>query len=424
MPPFRVAFYYSQQNRYSINSLLSALEDIELVPIMLIEEFEDLVKFSKEAVSAKEKVILMISLNSIQALSLEDKIRALKSFCGKNLILIGGGPHATGLPFHLLDMGFDFVVRKEGEDVVGKLLTAIMKGCDFTEIRGLLFRRDNGDIVDTGNSELIDMDRYYSFPVRMWKVFSPIEISRGCPYGCYYCQTPQIFGRAMRHRSLQKIMEMIEIMAKSGRKDIRFITPNALAYGSNGLTLNYGKVEELLRAARSILGKNGRIFFGTFPSEIRPEFVDREVVSLIKNYADNDNVTIGAQSGSERLLEKMGRKHTLGDVLKAVMLFRGAGFKVNVDFIFGLPDENENDLKETFKFIDSLVTLGAKIHAHYFLPLPSTPYGLKEPKPIGANVIKKLEELTGKGLVFGAWKKQVEISNSLSHLIMRYSSDF
>jgi B12-binding domain/radical SAM domain protein len=413
MSKFEILFYFTKENRYSVNSLLASIEDMDLPPVYLLERIDDIKNYVREKANQRNKLILFFSLNSIQAVHLENIFKDLRSIGENNLIMIAGGPHATGLPGHLLDIGFDIVALHDGEEVIRDLISSFIKGKDLRDVKSIIFKSEKNDIIKTEKAHTVDINKFRSFPVVRWKIFSPIEISRGCPYGCHYCQTPQIFGRRMRHRSVEKILEMVEIMVKAGKKDVRFITPNALAYGSKGASLEYEKIRELLRNVRNVIGKEGRIFFGTFPSEIRPEFVNEEAVNIIKGFADNDNVTIGAQSGSSRLLEKIGRKHSPEDVIRAVKLFVNSGYKVNVDLIFGLPEEKEEDLEETLLFVETLVNLGVRIHAHYFLPLPGTSLAVNSPKPVPRKILEKLEDLTGKGHIFGNWKEQMRIASSL-----------
>jgi B12-binding domain/radical SAM domain protein len=199
-------------------------------------------------------------------------------------------------------------------------------------------------------------------------------------------------------------------MIKHGLKDIRFITPNALSYGSeDGIKLNLKAVEELLSSVKKIKGVR-RVFFGSFPSEVRPEHVTEESVELIKRYADNDNLVIGAQSGSDRILKLCGRKHTVEDVYRAVKIAVKNGFKAKVDFIFGFPDETEDDIKQTINFMEELTKLGASIHAHFFMPLPKTPFAAKKPKPVDLKLLRVINKLTGKGLLFGNWKQQEQLA--------------
>ncbi|KKK81393.1 hypothetical protein LCGC14_2813900 [marine sediment metagenome] len=75
--------------------------------------------------------------------------------------------------------------------------------------------------------------------------------------------------------------------------DIRFITLNAFSYGSkDGKELDLDQIEELLSNTREIIRKQGRIYFGTFPSEVRPEHISQESLELVLKYANNENITM------------------------------------------------------------------------------------------------------------------------------------
>jgi B12-binding domain/radical SAM domain protein len=206
-------------------------------------------------------------------------------------------------------------------------------------------------------------------------------------------------------------------MKNKNLRDIRFITPNAFSYGSNdGKTLNMDKLEKLLASIREIIGLKGRIFMGSFPSEVRPEHVTKETIELILRYANNDNLVIGAQSGSQRILDLCHRGHTVEDVYRAVELTLKAGLKANVDFIFGLPGENEEDIKLTIKVINDLVKMGARIHAHTFMPLPQTPFA-KAPAGKVDKYISIIKKLASKGIIYGDWEKQEKIASKIAEYL-------
>ncbi|MFN4132671.1 MAG: TIGR04013 family B12-binding domain/radical SAM domain-containing protein, partial [Caldimicrobium sp.] len=244
----------------------------------------------------------------------------------------------------------------------------------------------------------------------------PIEITRGCPFLCKYCQTPRLFGVKVRHRSIEKILFYDEALLKKGIRDLRFITPNAFAYGSSdGKTLNLEALNLLLSELHKLTQiYNGRIFFGSFPSEVRPEHVNEETINLIKNYCANDNLVIGAQTGSEKMLEYLARGHTVEDVRRAVKLILKAGLKAKVDFIFGLPGESEDTLKETLSFMEELAHLGAIIHAHTFLPLPQTPFMKKTPGNLSPEILNFIKKYLPKGQIFGNWEKQRFLAEKIS----------
>ena len=73
--------------------------------------------------------------------------------------------------------------------------------------------------------------------------------------------------------------------------------------------MNLGAVEALLAACREELGPTRRLYFGTFPSEVRPEHVSQEALAVLKKYVDNDNLIIGGQSGSDVVLKHSKRCH-------------------------------------------------------------------------------------------------------------------
>ena len=193
--------------------------------------------------------------------------------------------------------------------------------------------------------------------------------------------------------------------------DIRFITPNAFSYGSSdGKTVNLEKIENLLQKTNEIIKPEGRIFFGSFPSEVRPEHVNEMTLELILKYASNDNIIIGAQSGSQRILDLCHRDHTIEDVCNAVELTLSKNLKANVDFIFGLPGEKEEDVIFTINMMKDLSKKGARIHTHSFIPLPQTPFARKDVGRINKDIEKAIMELTSKGFAFGEWKKQERLA--------------
>ena len=210
----------------------------------------------------------------------------------------------------------------------------------------------------TDKRENVDLDRYAPFKPPL---MGPIEISRGCPWNCAYCQTPRIFGHCMRHRSVEAISKYDQYY-----EDKRLVSPNAFAYGSNGITPDHEAVEKLLKSL------TGNIYFGTFPSEVRPEFVTPRMLELVNAYCANDEIHLGGQSGSDRILRAIHRGHTAAMVVDAVGLIRDAGLTPVVDFIFGLPGEKEEDQRATLDCINAIIADNGKIRAHYFMPLPGT----------------------------------------------------
>jgi B12-binding domain/radical SAM domain protein len=216
----------------------------------------------------------------------------------------------------------------------------------------------------------------------------------------------------MRHRSVENIIEWVKISHRNDKSHIRFITPDAFMYGSDGGQPRLDLLEEMLRGVNAVVGKKNT-YLGSFPSEVRPESVSREAVELVRRFATNDNIFIGAQSGSQRMLDLAHRGSTVEDICRAVEITIEAGITANVDFIFGMPGENEDDRERTREVIEDLAGLGARIHSHTFLPLAGTPWEDAPPGRIDPETLQLLEHLTGKGQHFGQWRRQQSAAKAI-----------
>ncbi|MHA1688384.1 MAG: TIGR04013 family B12-binding domain/radical SAM domain-containing protein [Promethearchaeota archaeon] len=418
-----VILYHERVNKNSWNALLAAIETEHVLEgksmdLLIIESQWELLQKINELLRTHALIHACFSLFTSQFFEIKWLVKNLKRKYGKKLQLIAGGPHPTGDPRGTLDIGFDIVVRGEGEKIFPELLKHIKNNEDIKKMKGISFINEQGKYQSTGKRPLIRLDDYRSFPKHQFKRFGPIEITRGCPHCCYFCQTPHIFGTKPRHRSIESIYEHVDDLVEQFKDhtDVRFVSPNAFSYGSNdGKKMDLDKIEELLRTTKEHLPKKGRIFFGTFPTEMRPEHVIPATLDLIKKYVFNDNIVIGAQSGSQRILDSCNRGHSIEDIRKAVELTIKYKLGATVDFIFGLPGENEKDVEETIKLMKDLTKLGAKIHAHSFMPLPQTVFSSKAPGLLNKNLLKVIEKLTSNGNLFGSWKKQAQLAKRFSN---------
>lgn len=409
---------YKQTNTYAIHVIVGALEtalESENVRVTFSRTPEAMVSAVKEALARDKKVIVGWSFHSPQFIETSAELNLIKDQVSDSRVIhLAGGVHSTAEPEQTLQAGFDFVAIGEGEKTIIDFITRILKGEDHFHTRGIVCL-DNGRFVSNGLGERINLNDYSPFATKHRK-FNPIEITRGCIYACKFCQTPFMFKARFRHRTVENICYYVQVMIDHGLTDIRFITPNSLSYGSPDSSVNLDKIEELLASIRRVLGDKGRIFFGTFPSEVRPEHVTREVLLLLKKYVSNNNIIIGAQSGSQRILTICRRGHTVDDIISAVKISLEVGFVPNVDLIFGLPGERASDMKSTLKLAEQLSDMGARIHGHTFMPLPGTPFKNAPAGMIWKATMRKLKRLESRGKLYGQWKPQIAIAESLTKI--------
>jgi B12-binding domain/radical SAM domain protein len=336
--------------------------------------------------------IMIYSFTTRQAVKIFVEVKN----AGTNSIFIAGGPHPSGAPEETLEY-FDYVVIGEGEETLPELVKTIQERGDPGKIPGIAYRdAETGKVVITPKRPYADLDSYPCFDPH--KLRAPIEISRGCPWGCKYCQTPRLFGREVRHRSIDSIVKNAGYY-----NDLRFIASNAFGYGSDGIHPRFDKVEKLLFALHKLPDK--KIFFGTFPSEVRPEFVTDESAELVRKYCANDSLSLGAQSGSDRILKEIQRGHTVGDSISAVECCLEHEIIPAVDFIFGLPTETEEDQEKSLDLVRWICKKGGTVRAHYLTPLPGTPYASAVPAEVSDGIRRELGKLALGGKLTGYWEK-------------------
>jgi B12-binding domain/radical SAM domain protein len=417
---FALIVCLSPKNWYSFAPLLACLENTDLLQkyqVFLLEERSN--STIAKLLSQFETLLFAYSFFTQDVPKIAAEIKKLKeSFPIQRMIFLAGGPHATGNPKQTLDIGFDLVIKGEGEQKFPLLLDCLWKSEAYSDLEGICFS-SNEQIYITESLQIIDLDAYPTCSKR-FELHPPIEITRGCPFGCKYCQVTYLFGRIMRHRSIDCIIkivkEYIETFKGPRITDIRFISPNSFAYGSSdGKTPNPLKISKLLyEIAHSC--PDTRIFFATFPSEGRPEFITPSILDQITPYIANQYISFGAQTGSDRMLNAIGRQHTVQDIMNAATTIYDAHLIPLVDFLIGLPHESPEDQYQTLGLIKELIRLKAKIRIHYFMPLSGTPFENENSVPITPSVFSELGRLAKRGHLSGNLNTQIQNSIRIQNL--------
>lgn len=341
-----------------------------------------------------------------------EELERVRAKVGRAALHLAGGVHATAEPLATLRAGFDLVALGEGERTIADVVHALETGADPRDLGGVAHLDAAARLVSHGPGVRLPLDACAPFNARFRKS-NALEITRGCVYACSFCQTPYMFKARFRHRSVGNVREHIETMRAMGSTFVRFLTPTSLSYGSPDTTPNLEAVEALLATVREGAGPSAKIFFGTFPSEIRPEHITPRALEIFARYIDNRTLVIGGQSGSDRVLEETRRGHTVSDVIRAVEICVAHGFRPDVDFLLGLPGEAEEDRILSMRLADRLVSMGARIHSHAFMPLPGTPLRDATPTVIEPETMLAMARLESRGKAYGQWRKQLVTADRL-----------
>ena len=372
----RVVFVRDKMNKHSLRALMGAFE--KWFPK------RDYFVMTPEATLTEllPSDLALISFASASTHFYKDYGTKLKLLHPK-INTVCGGAHPSARPEEMLKY-FNAVCIGEGEIT----LKNIIEASDNSDISGII----QGQRVE-------NLDEYFVFPRKRISL-GPIEIIRGCPSVCAYCQTPQLFKGKLRYRSVETIAEEIKFaLSRKGFADVRFIAPDASSYYFNG-SVNENAIENLLATVRNVIGEKGKIFYGTFPSELDPKGVTLELVNLLTKYCDNKLIVLGLQSAHPYMQKMMTRRSGIDDTEKAIELLLGKNFEIVVDLIFGLPYENEETYNETYKFIEKWrgkIT----IHAHPFEALPGSKWENEQPTVTPLRLVNLVKSLAGIGKVFG-----------------------
>ena len=323
---------------------------------------------------------------------------------------VAGGVHATAEPAATVRDGFDVVIAGEGEAAFVELVAAVRDGRDPRGGPGTHWAGGMGPAAPRR-----PLDDFPACNLKHGR-WNPLEITRGCIYACSFCQTPFMFKARFRHRSVDNVRDHVRAMVAGGLRYVRYVSPTSLSYGSPDASVNLPAVAELLAAVRAELPAGGKQYFGTFPSEVRPEHVSPEALALIKRHADNRSLVIGGQSGSPRLLAATHRGHDVAAIERAVALAIEAGMRPDVDFLFGLPDETDDDRAATIALARRITALGARVHSHAFMPLPGTPLAGAVPSTISDELADTVLHLESRGAAYGQWRQQQVVAAQLVQL--------
>ncbi len=273
-----------------------------------------------------------------------DAVKKAKEIC-PNVITIAKGAAFLTLSERIIKEHneLDFGILGEAENTLKEILEDKPKA----EILGLYYK-ENDEVKFTGNRPFIEDLDSLPFPARHLvdnniyrrpdnnKVQATIKVSRGCPFHCFFCLATPVSGAKVRRRSPENIVaEIKECVEKYNIKNFLFWSD----------IFNIDK-DWTMKLCQTIIDSGLKI---TWSANTRADTADLEMAEMM--YKSGCRlVSIGVESGSQYMLEKMGKKITLNDVRRTVKVFKKAKIRIYNYFVIGLPWETEETVEETIKF--------------------------------------------------------------------------
>jgi len=270
-----------------------------------------------------------------------------------------------------LNAGADFILLGEAEMTLLKLIDAVQKKeIDFFHIEGLAFLRNETVVKTTKRSvmkdldelpfpawDIVDMEPYRQSWMKHAGYFSMnVATTRGCPFKCNWCAKP-IYGNRYNMRSPQNVVnELIMLKAKFHFDHIWFCDD---IFG-----LRPGWIKEFA----GLIEKEKLSF--KFKMQGRVDLLLKEDNIKDLSRAGCDNIWMGAESGSQKILDAMDKGTTVQQIVEATRLLKKNKIKPSFFIQFGYPGETYDDIKKTIAMINKLLPYEIGISVSY--PLPGT----------------------------------------------------
>ena len=280
--------------------------------------------------------------------------------------IVKGAPFLTYNTNTIYENPFiDYVIMGEAE----LTLKDILDGVPNCDILGICYREnfqpvkndkrpfiDNLDILPFPARHLVD-NSIYKRPDN-GKVQAVVKVARGCPFHCFFCLATPVSGAKVRTRSPENIVaELKECVEKYNIKNFLFWSD----------IFNFNR-EWTLELCQKIIESGLKI---TWSSNTRADTMDDEMAKMM--YKSGCRlVSIGVESGSQKMLDNIGKKITLDDIRNTVKILKKNKIKIYNYFVIGLPWETEETVEETIKFA---IELDSNFISFYTAtPLPGTKY--------------------------------------------------
>jgi radical SAM superfamily enzyme YgiQ (UPF0313 family) len=276
---------------------------------------------------------------------------------GKLIILGGPGPSAAPEDLMRAFPWIDIIVRGEGEATIADLLGR--RGDGLEGVQGIVYRR-NGEVVATPHRPRIHAldawppPAYDAVDLSQYSCVA-IHTARGCPFDCGFCQIAPLWGRTTRNRSISRVVDEIELLySRHGVDYIRI--------ADDTMTLSRRRVLDFAAAMRQRLPKV------RWSCMARLDLVDDKLLAAMAK-GGCVGIQYGVESGSPAVLERVGRRYSPAQVLKAVRLSAKHMDHVVCTFIWGFPFETMDDFFMTITLMSKVAELGGDVKILCLMPM-------------------------------------------------------
>ena len=279
------------------------------------------------------------------------------------------GSDATDHPDIYLAAGAAAVILGEGEVTLGELVDALSDGCDLAHVAGIAHLVD-GQLVRTARRphvrglddlprpawELVDVEAYRGLWLQRHGYYAMnVATTRGCPFHCNWCAKP-IYGQRYAVRSAAGVVDEMAWLTRDYRAD-------QISFADDLFGLQPGWVDTFA----DLLHRHG--VRTPFRCLMRADQIDAAMAAALA-HAGCRMVWMGAESGSQRVLDAMDKGLTVDQIRRAAQRLQHAGIQVGMFLQFGYPGEEWDDVQQTLALVREIAPDDIGVSVSY--PLPGT----------------------------------------------------
>ncbi|HII16934.1 TPA: radical SAM protein [Candidatus Woesearchaeota archaeon] len=308
----------------------------------------------------------------------------------RSVLTVLGGPH----PGNVIDAIFeeipsvDVITLGEGEMTFLDLVNAVKEKRDLESVMGIILRKGDSTLKTLPRKPNLDLDSL-TIPAKYFQYLRLIT-TRGCPGDCIFCSTPAIWGRRIRKRSPEHILEELKLLKEQyGQTFFVFSDDTFTAHRRRTIRICQLIVEEKLDI--------------TWDCRSRVNFIDEEQLQWMRK-AGCISIAYGLESGSPEVLKNLSKMITLEQIQKAADITRKAGMQLTFFLIVGSPGESDKTIEETIEVLRmtrphdilvSIMSLTPDTHLCRKVGVPPKAWFTKMAKPYFYTEEHTLEEMEG-----------------------------
>jgi radical SAM superfamily enzyme YgiQ (UPF0313 family) len=281
--------------------------------------------------------IVFLSAMAVQSRSFDEAVRFFRE---RGVRVVAGGPHVSHRHAHI--RAVDHMVAGEAEEVLPRVIEDLAQN----RARPLYPAERFPDLARTPVPlwDLLDLDNYTSMGV---------QLSRGCPFECDFCDVVTLFGRRPRYKEIPQLMTELDDLYHAGwRGNVMFVDDNFIG--------NRKKAKDLLLTLVQWQADKGYPFFFVTQASINLAD-DAELLSLMAQ-ADFKQVFVGIETPSQKSLSECNKKQNLNrDIVSAVKTIQSYGLEVMGGFIVGFDADPPSIFEDQVRLIEEAAIPNAMV---------------------------------------------------------------